>query len=563
MQKQLHSFASTKSNIDFKRSIFDFSPRIKTSFNQGQLVPIGSPIEVLPGDTFRFDLNAFVRMSAQPIKPVLDDAYIDIYAFFVPSRLLWQYFEEEHGSNQSSPWTQPTEYIEPQVTLAPTSSSPVLVGGLADYLGVPTGLPDGSTILTTSLLPFAAYAKIWNDWFRDENYQYPVTLDSLVYNLPNGSSFYPGTSNGLNFGWYSSGSYVSSLSSGLMKKTPLLQVNKYHDYFTSVLPSPQKGEAVSIPLGESAPLFASSSSYSLTNNAWIANLIASGSDQASRYSAGTGITTTPVTTNIQVDLSQATGATINDLRYAFALQSQYETDARAGSRYIEILKANYGVSPSDSRLQRPELLGAIHQKLGMSSVAQTSQAETATLNNGLGTLGGISATGIHSGFVNKSFEEFGFIFVLGAVRVKHSYCQGLPRSLTKKRRFDYYYPTFANIGEQPVYTQEIYGGADSGTVFGYQEAWAYLREFPDQVTGQLRKGGGYDDFAAWTYADEYNSVPVASASWLFEGAETIGNATVLGGSPANGLQFIGDFNFSGVVTRCLPVNSIPKLVDLR
>lgn len=562
MQKELHSFADTKTDLTRKRSVFPFKTNRFTSFNQGDLFPVGSAIEVLPGDTFTFDLNALVQMVAQPIRPVSQDCWLDLYAFFVPNRLLWQFFEQEHGSNPDSSWVQDTEYVEPQLVLSNSTAGSISVGSLVEMLGVPPIAgddDDGDRMI--SLLPVAGYAKIWNDWFRDENYQQPVGLDKFVYNCGNSVTVKSNQSED-NPLWYDSElSLTTSLGIGSM---PLLKVCKYHDYFTSVLPEPQKGDPVSLPLGSSAPLTLSSKVYTIgSGRAFISNLrgTSTGTTMYNDDQTGSGVTQT----NIVADLSDATAASVNDFIYAWNLQRQYVTDARAGTRYVELLRSNFGVSPSDSRLQRPELVGAIHRRIGMQSVFNTMGTATAPTkaNQVAGSQGACSKTGIRSGFVNKSFDEFGYLYILGAVRVKHLYGQGIPTSYKKKRRFDYMYPSFANLGEQPVYTNTLYAYAEPDEVFGYQEAWAYLRSFPDECCGQLRKDSGSADYAAWTYADRYTTTPVASAQWLFETPDTIGNSTVLGGSPNPVSQFIGAFQFDGVVVRELPVVSVPSLQDFR
>ena len=259
------------------------------------------------------------------------------------------------------------------------------------------------------------------------------------------------------------------------------------------------------------------------------------------------------------DLSNATAANINQLRQAFQLQRLFEKDARGGTRYTEMLKSHFGVTNGDARLQRPEFLGGKHVLLSMQQVSQT--APSSGTGNALGQLGAYSVTGSSDGSFVKSFTEFGYIVGVACVRVKHSYAQGISKMFTRKRRFDFYYPALANIGEQPVYVRELYagtGGAGNVNVFGFQEAWADYRYKPDMVTGMLRPGQTAD-MTAWTYADNYTTAPTLSADWVHETTSNIDQTLAVPSATAD--QFIADFGVMNKCTRPMPLYSVPGLID--
>ena len=543
-------------NVEIKRSMFLRNTQHRTTFNAGRLVPMFID-EVLPGDTFSLDISSVVRMST-PIYPTMDNAYADIYFYFVPFRLLWDHWEEFNGANDDTFWTQPTEYEIPQI------NSPD--GGwkkdtIADYLGVPTNVTfqDDYSI---NHLPFRAVVKVWNDWFRDENLQTPAFM-SL------GDSDTAG-SNGDN--------YVSDAIAGGMP----LPVAKFHDYFTSALPEPQKGPDVLLPLGTSAPVIGDGKAISVRQiygddqvlgaglavftNEGITGVVGDYNTELGK-SSGTvgnlapgykvGLTTTPGNSGMIVDLSQATASTISQLRQAFAVQRLYERDARGGTRYTEILKSHFGVSSPDGRLQRSEYLGGKRVPISISQVVQTSSTDSTSPQ---GNTAGYSLTGDYSSVFTKSFTEHGYLLGFVCVRNENTYQQGLEKMWSRKRRFDFYWPALANISEQPIFNKEIYaqGTSVDDEVFGYQEAWAEYRYKPSRVSGAFRSN--YEQsLDSWHYADYYTSLPVLSDSFIRSSSTNIDRTLAVQSSLED--QFIADFYFKINSVRPMPVYSVPGLID--
>lgn len=544
----MHDFASSDSGLTIKRSTFSGQPHVRTTFNAGKLVPLGHPFEVLPGDTIRMDCSALVRMIT-PYAPVMDDAYLDVYFFWTPLRQLWKHFEEEQGANKSTFWDDPTDWVEPRLE----NLDDVAVGNPLDYLGV----PPGAGAITVSALPLANYLKIWDEWFRDENLQDPHSDVSLIYNAGN------------NVDVYSELVFEASDS--------LLDVNKYHDLFTSCLPSPQKGDAVKVPVGGQAPLDVGDAvnKFSVPDLALKFSTVVSGasgqtyplgvSGDTNLVSAGNSVFSSPganfVTgTNLYADLSKATGATVNELRLAFQTQKLLERDSRGGTRYVEMLKSHFGVAPSSEILNRSELLGSIHQRLNMTQVNQTSQPSSPTGDNSVGSTGAYSATGLNKSAFVKSFKEFGYVQALACVRVKHSYGQGLHKVWSRFRRFDRYYPEFANVGEMPIYKREILAkDAKRDEVFGFNEAFVEYRYFENQATGLMRPDVPGSVGMTWSYVDDFKSVALNS-DFITEKPSNIDN-TIIYQSSNGPVQFKADFMFDIKATRPMPVKSYPGLID--
>lgn len=549
-------FALNPTNLDMSRSRFDRSTSYKTTFNAGDLIPFYCD-EVLPGDTFSVDTSKVIRMQTL-LTPIMDNIYCDFYFFFVPNRLTWPHWKEFMGENSQSAWIPKVTYSVPQV-LSPEDRG-WDVGTLADYFGVPTGVPG----LFVNALPFRAYGLICNEWFRDENLTDPLVVNSTDANIKGNNG---------------TGNYIIDVCRG----GPPFRVAKYHDYFTSCLPAPQKGPDVSFdiisnadipvyPLNKTVPtppstVTATYNHYAVDRTSGTNVPSESGIQYGSTGDLYGWDTSTPQPPSFAFSSNNlwavgdvsAASITVNQLRTAFQVQKMYEKDARGGTRYIEILKAHFGVTSPDARLQRPEYLGGSRIPININQVIQQSET-TSTSPQGATTAYSLT-TDSHSDFT-KSFVEHGFILGLMCVRYDHTYQQGLERFWSRKTRFDYYWPLFANLGEQPVLNKEIYAVGSSGEtdneVFGYQEAWADYRYKPSRVTGEMRSQYA-QSLDVWHLADDYDSLPHLSDSWIREDKEPINRVIAVSDKLAN--QFFADIYVRALVTRPMPLYSIPGLVD--
>jgi len=545
MNRNAEQHYSQVPHANVPRARFKRDYSLLTTMNEGDLIPIYCD-EVLPADTAKIDLNALMRMST-PLYPVMDNCYCDFYFFFVPSRLLWEHFENLMGQNDSTFWAEKVEYTTPKTT-APTGGWNV--GTLADYFGIPTGVEN----LQVNSLPFRAYAKIWNEWFRDENLQQPVTMSKT-----------DATTAGSN-----AGTALTDAEAGGLP----LKVCKYKDYFTSCLPNPQKGETVTLPMTGGVPIgFYNPSTGDVTTKTNKMKAIAAevgieGNPFFAPYwdigegpyrDKGLAMTATSSGTtsgiNLGADLSNATAATINELRQAIAVQHIMERDARTGTRYKEILQGAWGVTSPDARLDRSEYIGGYRLPININQVIQTSSTDSTSPQ---GNTAAFSMTTMSRNMATYSATEHGFIIGLAAVRVDHSYQQGLSRLWTRSTRFSYYDPMLANLGEQAVLNQEIYaqGNEQDEEVFGYQEAWADYRYRTNMITGEMRSTYA-QTLDAWHYADKYTKLPTLSSDWIKEGTENIDRTIAV--QSENSRQFICNFYFDQTWTRAMPIYSIPGL----
>ena len=575
MNRNSNSRFAQAPQVDIQRSTFDRSSGHKTTFNAGKLVPIYVD-EVLPGDTFEMKTSAIIRGST-PIFPVMDNANLDIYFFFVPNRLVWDHWKEFNGENTTSKWEQTVEYSIPQ--MAPPPAEPGTVpskpagwekGTLADYMGIPTGVGPGASQTnpeyTVNHLPFRAYCLIWNEWFRDQNLQDPLLIDTGD-SQTNGTHLVP------------EGNPTVSQNQAALTGANLLPVNKYFDYFTGALPEPQKGPEVLLPLGNTAPVITNQNPNSILPQYGVTfksdqftevgkthNLsIQVTGKKYGKMVADNKATTTleaqnAVPNNLIADLGNATAATINELRLAFQLQRLYERDARGGTRYIEIIKSHFGVTSPDARLQRPEYLGGERIPINIDQVIQTSATTEGTTPQG--NTAAYSLTGSQGSYFKHSFVEHGYVLGLACVRTEHTYQQGLEKIWNRKNRFDFYWPALANIGEQAILNKEIYlqdSKAMNEEAFGYQEAWAEYRYKPSRVSSAFRSNITIGSLDAWHYADYYEALPVLSAEWVQETYKNVDRTLAVQSTLED--QYIADFWFKCKCTRPMPIYSIPGLID--
>lgn len=544
------------------RTRFNRDQTILTTFDSGKLIPFFVD-EVLPGDTFQVDTTAIIRMST-PKYPVMDDAFIDFYYFYTPNRILWDKFKHFMGEVEETPWMPTIAYKVPQIKIKGTTEKPAPnEKSILDYMGVPTKI---NKPFTVNALPIRAYVKIWNEFFRDENVDNAAVLKNdsadVTYDFDEEAT--------------------ETLEKDLKKAVlggNLLPVNKYHDYFTSCMPYPQRGPEINLPMSGNAPIYWADST---DNPLVIADLENTGIWKEGTggylYRTGNEIMTQDYTNinekaravlgtfngsvkfgeRMTADLSAVTAATINDLRNAVAVQQYYEALARGGSRYREQVRALWNVTISDKTVQIPEYLGGGRYQVNVNQIVQTSGQQTEN-DTPIGETGAVSVTPIRESSFTKSFEEHGFVIGVACVRHNRSYQQGLERFWSRRDRLDYYVPQFANLGEQPVKKKEIMltGDATDEETFGYQEAWADYRMKPNRVAGLMRSNAtGTLDF--WHYADIYSKVPTLSQEWMAEGKAEIARTLIVQSEP----QFFGAVRVANKTTRRMPLYSVPGLYKL-
>jgi hypothetical protein len=501
-----HDFSRVP-KAEIQRSVFNRDHGLKTTFDSGYLIPILFD-EALPGDTYNVRMTGFGRL-ATPINPFMDNLYIETFFFAVPYRLIWDNWEKFCGQ-QDNPGDS-TSYLVPEV------SGTVINSSLYDYLGVPTGIS-----LTWNNFAGRAYNLIWNEWFRDENLQNSVVVDK-------------------DDGPDTLSDYV------------LLKRGKRHDYFTSCLPWPQKGDAVELPLGTSAPV-----SVSGTSGTPFVNITDGNGNPRPLYDGGSYIKAALGNTqsgeDLYADLSTATAATINQLREAFQIQRLYERDARGGTRYTEIVRSHFGVVSPDARLQRPEYLGGGKDRINVNPIPQTSSTDATTPQ---GNMSAFATTGFSGHGFSKSFTEHSVIIGMACVFADLNYQQGLPRQFSRRDRWDFYWPALAHIGEQAVLNKEIYaqGTSVDDDVFGYQERFAEYRYKPSQITGQMRSNYA-QSLDSWHLAQDFSSLPALNASFIEENPP-VDRVVAVTSEP----DIILDAHFNMKCARPMPTYSVPGLID--
>lgn len=539
--------------LDITRSRFKRRQDVKLTMNAGQLIPFYVD-EVLPGDTFSIDQAAIIRMTT-PIFPVMDNCYMDVYYFNVPMRILWKNFKRFMGENDTGPWAQTQEYTIPQVKVTGTAEKPApYEGSIMDYMGIPTKVSkDANTSFSVNALPFRAYAMIWQEWFRDQNVDNPA----------------------INSDADASVNYTDDETKGMDAATPDLEyilqnaytggrplpVNKFHDYFTSALPSPQKaGDPVHIPMGSNAKILAyQDSELKIPADDgffdWGSTQTYMKPEFIIPNGTGTIVNHDSSVAWMGADLSNVTATTINQLRQAFQVQKYYEQLARGGSRYREMIYSLFHTKISDKTVQIPEYLGGTRITINMSQVIQTSGT---TEQSPQGNTAAVSVTPYNGSMFTKSFEEHGYVIGVCCIRHDHTYQQGLERMWSRKTNLDFYYPVFANLGEQAILKKELYltGTATDEQAFGYQEAWAEYRMKPNRISGKFRSNatGTLD---SWHYGDNYTTTPSLSQAWMKEGDSEIQRTLAVDNEP----QFIMDTIIDNTSVRPMPMYSIPGLVD--
>ena len=539
------------------RTRFNRDQTILTTFDSGKLIPFYVD-EVLPGDTFSVDTSAIIRMTT-PKYPVMDDAFIDFYYFYCPNRILWDNFRQFMGEVDNTPWMPAKTYKVPEIIIKGTKETGLpYEGSILDYMGVPTRVKGTFKI---NALPIRAYVKIWNEFFRDEN----VGNEAVVKTDDNDVAYED-----------SSGDEIDSVLKVACNGGRCLPVNKFHDYFTSCLPYPQRGPEVTLPMqgnarisgytsdkfNEKTSLYANSFFDGGTNPGNVKDrlyaIAADGGTGSAYLNIGDGTGSDHNVVYLGADLGSVSAATINDIRKAVAVQQYYEALARGGSRYREQVQALWNVVISDKTVQVPEYLGGGRYHVNINQIVQTSGQQTNT-DTPIGETGAMSVTPINESSFTKSFEEHGFVIGVCCVRHNHSYQQGLERFWSRKDRLDYYVPQFANLGEQPVKKKEIMltGEATDEDTFGYQEAWADYRMKPNRVSGKMRSNAaGTLDF--WHYADNYEKVPTLSQGWMVEGKKEIARTLIVENEP----QFFGAIRVANKTTRRMPLYSVPGLYKL-
>lgn len=530
----------------FPRARFNLSHSVTTSMDVGTLYPIDWQ-EVIPGDVFKCRAFDVSRVTSSFLKPVMDNLFLDVYHFFVPHRLVYDDFEKVFGNPNPSAYTDNDLEEIPMV-----SGSAIQVGSIADYLGLPVGATISSEN-PVSILPFRSFALIYDKYFRNEN-----TTDEIF--VQKGATQ---TSEMLNNNAFGPNNYTG--------RPP--KVNKYKDYFTSCVPNPQKGAPVGFNLGTFAPVVprnqqidslsvndppVSLRTYtgSSLSNALLGANSTSNLSSATAPAVSAAYTSPVYPSNLYADLTDANAITVDDLRLAFAYQKMLERDAIYGSRYNEYLYGHFGVHIPDAYIQFPQYLGGGRAPLNIVQVAQTSQG---TEESPLGNVGAYSWTNGRTGYARK-FKEHGIVMTVACLRYRHTYQQGIAKKWRRKVREDFYDPLFSTIGQQPVYTTELYGMSTvpKDSVFGYREAWSELRSIPNTISGEMRSGAT-NSLDIWHFADNYSSAPTLSQSFTEETPAYVDRTLSVPSSSQD--NFILNFYFDMSAVRKMPVYSMPSLID--
>lgn len=528
----IHDFAMNP-KAEVMRSSFPVRQGRKTAFSASYLIPIYCE-EVLPGDTFNISCSVVAR-TAVPIVPILDNWHMEFFAFFTPNRLVWDNWSRMLGA-QDNP-ADSTAFSVPQII---SYTNGYFIGSVFDYFGLPTAgqVLAGNTV-THSVLPLRMMNLTWNEWFRDQNLQNSQTVSKG--NGPDSLATYANGGNGI----------------------PLPR-GKRHDYFTAALPWPQKGTAVTLPLGTTAPVTTTGVAPTFTLGGVSRQLTWTNASTATTWASAPTNSGQPAYANptgLQADLSAATGPTVNLFRQYFQTQKFMERQARGGTRYTELIQSHFGVRPPDYRLDRPEYIGGGKIPVLTNAIPQTSATG---LTGGTTPAGNLAATGYANGRVgfNYSSQEHGYIIMYANVRADLTYSQGLRRHWSRQTIYDFYFPVFAMLGEQTILNKEIFadGSANDALAFGYIPRWDEYRHFPTEITGIFRPTAA-GNIAYWHTSQQFATLPTLNATFIQDDSRTVLNRNFAAGAAAQGQQFLCDMMFTGRVARPLPMHSVPGMID--